>query len=161
MKSQATQKKKYSYYACRHSGLGCNNRKNVKRQDIEAGLIKALVQKSKSLAGRDSNDSENSDSKSERVLKLQEKLKWLEENSDEEPELEKYKLKLRKQIEEEFNSSVSSSVKNRTAEEIIRLGNNLPFWQTFSNDDKVDVYPRLISKIFIRHGEVESVIFKV
>jgi hypothetical protein len=104
---------------------------------------------------------ENSSSSSERVLKLQEKLKWLEENSDDEPELEKYKKKLRQQIEEEFNSSASSSVKNRTAEEIIRFGNNLPFWQTLSNDDKVDVYPRLISKIFICKGEVESVVFKL
>ncbi len=161
VKSQATQTKKYSYYACRHSGLGCKNRKNVKRQDIEAGLIKALVQKSKSLAGRDGNDLENSESRSERVLKLQEKLKWLEENSDEEPELEKYKLKLRQQIEKELNFSASSSIKSCTAEEIIRLGNNLPFWQTLSNDDKVDVYPRLVSKIFIRHGEVESVIFRI
>ena len=161
VKSQTTQKKKYSYYACRHSGLGCKNRKNVKRKDIEAGLIKALVQKSKSLAIRDGNDLENSESSSERVLKLQEKLKWVEENSDEEPELEKYKLKLRQQLEKELNSSASSSIKSCTAEEIIRLGNNLPFWQTLSNDDKVDVYTRLISKIFIRHGEVESVIFKI
>lgn len=161
VKFQSTQKKKYSYYACRHSGLGCNNRKNVKRQDIEAGLIKALVQKSKSLVGRDSNDLENSSSSSERVLKLQEKLKWLEENSDDEPELEKYKKKLRQQIKEEFNSSASSSVKTRTTEEIICFGNNLPFWQTLSNDDKVDVYPRLISKIFIYKGEVESVVFKL
>lgn len=160
-KSQTTKKKKYSYYSCRHSGLGCNNRKNVKKQDIELGLIKALVQKSKSLAGRGSNNSNNSNLKSERVLKLQEKLKWLENNSDNDPELEKYQLKLRQLLEKELNSSASSSVKNSTAEEIVRLGNNLPFWHTLSNDDKVDAYPRLISKIFICHGKVESVIFKV
>ncbi len=152
---------KYFYYACRYAGLGCKNRKSVRKEDIETSLIKALVKKSQSLRGNYNQNEENSDSKSERVLKLQEKLKWLEENSDEEPELEKYKLKLRKQIEEDLNFSVSSSVKNRTAEEIIRLGNNLSFWQTLSNDDKVDVYPRLISKIFIRHGEVESVIFRI
>jgi hypothetical protein len=35
---------------------------------------------------------------------------------------------------------------NQTVEEIIRRGNNLAFWQTLLNEEKVAVYHRLVHK---------------
>jgi hypothetical protein len=72
--------------------------------------------------------------------------------------IDKLKQELQKQIEEEINSFQSLS--NQTVEEIIRQGNNLTFWQTLPSEDKVAVYHRLVHKIFLRDGEVTSILLK-
>jgi hypothetical protein len=93
-------------------------------------------------------------------LELEAKLAAAQRIPGFDPDVEQLKEKLQQQIEEEANSSSYNLVANQTAEEIIGGGNNLTFWHTLSNDEKVNIFPRLVSKIFIRNGEVESVLFK-
>jgi DNA invertase Pin-like site-specific DNA recombinase len=152
--------KDYSYYACRYAKTGCSNCQSVKRQHIEAALIKNLVQRSKLLAEDGDPFSANTLSKSDRLLELEAKLAAAQKIPGFDPDVEQFKEKLQQQIEEEANSSSYNLVANQTAEEIIGGGNNLTFWHTLSNDEKVNIFPRLVSKIFIRDGEVESVLFK-
>jgi hypothetical protein len=77
------------------------------------------------------------------------------------PDLEKLKEKTRQQIAEEINPFASGSLLDKTAEELIRAGNNLAIWNTLSNDDKVKIYPKLVGRITIRHGEVESIVLNI
>ncbi|MEG3876693.1 fdxN element excision recombinase XisF [Microcoleus sp. herbarium7] len=153
--------KQYSYYACRHSKAGCSNCKSVKREDIEAALIQNLVKQSKLLAENGDQLSVNTLPKSDRLQELEAKLAAMEKIPGFDPEIELLKEKFRQQIEEEVHSSAYNPLTNQTTEEIIRGGNNLTFWHTLSNDEKVNIFPRLVSKIFIRNGEVESIVFKV
>jgi DNA invertase Pin-like site-specific DNA recombinase len=159
IKYTSNNQKEYSYYACRYSQLGCSNSRSVVRKKIEDDFIKILVQKSQLLAEVSSLDDDYISSNSDRVSTLQAKLKAVSEISDSDPDLEKYKQKLRQQIALALNSSSSDYLSNCTASEILRAGNNLAFWHTLSNDEKVGTFPRLVSKIFIQGGEVKSVVF--
>ena len=66
--------------------------------------------------------------------------------------IEDAKRQLDKAIEEEERRE--RSYLNKSAAEIIFNGNNLIFWQTLSNDDKVSVYSKVIDRIYIQDGEV-------
>jgi len=124
-------------------------------------LIKALVEKSLTLAKGQDKQSEATLVKSERLIELEAKLEAIEKVPGFDPDLESFKQKLRQKIEAEKSPDFLNSVANSTAEEIIRVGNNLAFWHTLTNDEKVDVYLKLVFKIFICHGRVESVILKL
>jgi hypothetical protein len=157
-KSSISKGKTYSYFACRHSGLGCGNRQSVEKQKIEESLIKYLVKTSRSL--RQSIDEPGSvDSlESNRLSELKAQLEAANNFPGFNINNEKLKKELQQQIEEEINSF--HSLMNQTVEEIIRRGNNLIFWQTLPNEEKVAVYHRLIHKIFLRAGEVTSILLK-
>jgi hypothetical protein len=156
-----TKGKDYSYYACRYAKVGCSNCQCVRRTHIEAALIQNLVRHSKLITEDGDQIEANTLLKSGRLLELEAKLAAAEKFPGFDPDVEQLKQKLRQQIEEEVRSTAYNPVASQTAESIIRGGNNLMFWHTLSNDEKVNLFPRLVSKIFIRNGEVESVIFKV
>ncbi|MBD2414788.1 hypothetical protein FACHB389_31670 [Nostoc calcicola FACHB-389] len=158
IKYSSSKHKQYSYYACRYSQLGCSNSRSVVRKKIEDNLIKSLVQKSQKFAIGSDFDDDYISPNSDRVSALQAKLKTVSEISDSDPDLEKFKQKLRQQIASAVNSSGSDDINNYTASDILRLGNNLAFWHTLSNDEKVAMFPRLVSQIFILDGEVKSVV---
>ena len=157
-KSSISKGKTYSYFACRHSGLGCGNSQSVEKQKIEESLIKYLVKTSRSL--RQSIDEPGSvDSlESNRLSELKAQLEAANNFPGFNINNEKLKKELLQQIEEEINSF--HSLINQTVEEIIRRGNNLIFWQTLPNEEKVAVYHRLVHKIFLRAGEVTSILLK-
>jgi site-specific DNA recombinase len=155
-----TTKKQYGYYACRHSGIGCNNSKNVKYVDIEAALIAALTEKSQNLNQSNENKNEIVPFKTERLQQLEAQLAFLEQFPGFNPDAEKFKTELKRQIEEETNFFTSKKLEDKTVEEIISAGNNLGIWQTFDSKDKIDVYRRLLRRIFIGDGKVKSIIFQ-
>jgi DNA invertase Pin-like site-specific DNA recombinase len=159
IKSSLNKHKQYSYYACRYSQLGCSNSRSVVRKKIEDNLIKSLVQKSQKFAIGSSFDDDYISPNSDRVSALQAKLKTISEISDSDPDLEKFKQKLRQQIASAVDSSSPDYLSSCTASEILRTGDNLAFWHTLSNDEKVGLFPRLVSQIFINDGEVKSVVF--
>lgn len=141
--------------------MGCGNLKSTRKQNIESALIKTLVQRSATLAQSSDPQKPVSQEKSEKLKKLESRLAALEKIQDFDPDLENFKDKTRQQIAEEINPFVSDSLLNKTAEELIRAGNNLAIWYTLSNDDKVKIYHKLVQRITIRNGEVESVILKI
>lgn len=122
-------------------------------------MIKSLVQKSQKFAIGSDFDDDYISLNSDRVSTLQAKLKTVSEISGSDPDLEKFKQKLRQQIASAVDSSSSDYLSSCTASEILRTGNNLAFWHTLSNDEKVGLFPRLVSQIFIHDGEVKSVVF--
>jgi hypothetical protein len=103
----------------------------------------------------------SSPEKSEKLKQLEARLEALEKIPDFDPDLESLKAKTRQQIAEEVNPFLSESIASKTAEELIRAGNNLAIWHTLTNDDKFKIYRKIIQRITIHNGEVKSVILKI
>ncbi len=95
------------------------------------------------------------------MKQLEARLEALEKIPGFDPDLESLKAKTRQQITEEINPFLSESLASKTAEEIIRAGNNLAIWHTLSNDDKFKIYRKIIQRITIHNGEVKSVVLKI
>ncbi len=159
-KTSTSKGKTYSYFACRHSGLGCRNSQSVEKQKIEESLIKYLVKTSRSLRQNIDDDEPWSVAplESDRLTELKAQLEAAKKFPGFNINNEKLKQELQQQIEEETNSF--HSLTNQTVEEIIRRGNNLTFWHTLPSEDKVAVYHRLVQKIFLRAGEVTSILLQ-
>lgn len=151
---------KYFYYACRHAGLGCTNHKSVKRQHIEEALIEALVEQSHRLNQGEVRTDEPLPVRSDVLAQLETKLAWLEQSPGFDPDIETLKQKIQQQIEEEKNPFLSEDkVFDRSVEDLIRAGNNLAIWHLLNNDEKVEIYGKLVNKIYIQDGKVVSVVF--
>ncbi|MBD2207554.1 recombinase family protein [Calothrix sp. FACHB-1219] len=159
-KGMYTLSKQYSYYACRHSGVGCNNSKNVKQHAIEEALITALLEKSHSLSQDNKETIDVVPFKTERLQKLEAQLAFFEQFPGFNPGAEELKAQLKRQIEEETNFFESKQLEDKTVEEIIQVGNNLGIWRSLSNNEKVQIYRRIVHRIFIRDGQIESIIFQ-
>jgi hypothetical protein len=159
-KSSTSKGKTYSYFACRHSGLGCRNSQSVEKQKIEESLIKYLVKTSRSLRQNIDDDEPWSVAplESDRLGELKAQLEAAKKFPGFNINNENLKKELQQQIEEEINSW--SSLANQTVEKIIKAGNNLTFWHTLPSEEKVAVYHRLVHKIFLRAGEVTSILLK-
>lgn len=151
---------KYLYYACRHAGLGCTNHKAVKRQQIEESIIETLVEMSHRLNQGEALVDEPLSVPSEALAQLEAKLTWLEQSPSFDPDIEDLKQKIRRQIEEEKNPFLSEDkVFDSSVEELIRAGNNLGIWHLLNNDEKVEIYRKLVKKVYIQDGKVVSVVF--
>ncbi|HEY9876858.1 MAG TPA: recombinase zinc beta ribbon domain-containing protein [Leptolyngbyaceae cyanobacterium] len=155
-------KGKYRYVACRHSGHGCSNRKSVRQGDIEEALINHLVERSLQLSqGTETLTTVPTPVKLQRQSELEKRLAYLETMPGGfDTDVEGLKEKLRQQIQEEINPFATDKMADKTAEELIRAGNNLGIWQSLTSDEKMKIYPRIVNKIFIRHGSVELILFK-
>ncbi|HEY9627245.1 MAG TPA: fdxN element excision recombinase XisF [Coleofasciculaceae cyanobacterium] len=150
----------YLYYACRHAGVGCDNHKAVRRRNIEESLIEALVEKSHSLNQEESMPNTILPVYSEALVRLEEQLAGLERISGFNPAIEELKHKLQQQIEEEKNPFLSEDkMFDSSVEDLIRAGNNLAIWHLLDNDEKVEIYGRLVHKIYIQDGKIVSVVF--
>lgn len=157
-KSSISKGKTYSYFACRHSGLGCRNSQSVEKQKIEESLIKYVVKTSHSPRQNTDELGSLDSLESDRLTELKAQLEAANNFPGFNINNEKLKKELQQQIEEEINSW--SSLTNQTVEEIIRAGNNVTFWHTLPSEEKVAVYHRLVHKIFLRDGEVTSILLK-
>jgi DNA invertase Pin-like site-specific DNA recombinase len=157
-KTSTSKGKKYYYFACRHFGRGCQNRQSVQKQQIEDFLLKFLVQKSWELRSESCKGEELEPQKSDRLIELEEQLKIAESFPGFNINNEKLKEGLRQEITDEIN--LSSRLANQNVEQIIRTGNNLSFWHTLSNEEKVEIYQRIVQKIFIGQGQVNSILLK-
>jgi DNA invertase Pin-like site-specific DNA recombinase len=155
------QKGHYYYFACRYAGTGCGNLKSTQRQKIEDALVKTLVQAAATIGQELDQQCLVSISKPDKLKQLKQRLEALEKIPDFDPDLENLKTKTRQQIAEEINPFLPESLASKTAEEIIRAGNNLAIWYTLSNDDKVKIYPQIVQRITIHSGEVKSVVLKI
>ncbi|MBD2023816.1 recombinase family protein [Leptolyngbya sp. FACHB-711] len=150
----------YLYYACRHAGVGCNNHKAIRRRNIEESLIEALVEKSHRLNQEESSTEETPLARSEALARLEARLEWLEQSPGFDPEIESLKQKTRQEIEEEKNPFLSKDkVFDSSVEDLIRAGNNLAIWHLLNNDEKVEIYCKLVHRIYIQDGKVVSVVF--
>jgi site-specific DNA recombinase len=153
---------RYAYYACRYSGYGCNNKKSMRKSDIEDAVIQCLLERSKELNGH-SEEAEQADTsfnKTRRQLELEEQLSALENFPSFNPDVEVIKENIRQQIQEEINPFMNANFDSKEVKELIRAGNNLGIWQTLTNDEKTKIYQHLIHKIVIHNGEVEKVILR-
>jgi DNA invertase Pin-like site-specific DNA recombinase len=155
-----TNNQEYLYYACRHAGIGCKNHKSVKRRHIEEALIEALVEKSQSLNSSDSTSAEVPPVYSEALACLEAQLAALEQVPGFNPDIDDLKIKLCQQIEEEKNPFLSQDqILDKSVDDLIRAGNNLAIWHLLNNDEKVEIYRKLVKKIYIRDGKVALILF--
>ena len=150
----------YFYYACRHPRLGCSNSKSVKRRHIEEALIEALVEESQRYEQGSETAIETPAVPSEAVLRLEAQLAALEKIPGFNPDINDLKQKLQQQIEQEKNPFASEDkLLDSSAADLIRAGNNLAIWHLLNNDEKVEIYRKLVHKIYIRDGKVVSIVF--
>ncbi|WOD37274.1 fdxN element excision recombinase XisF [Nodosilinea sp. E11] len=155
----------YHYYYCQNRHRGCNNKKGTRRDLIERRLIDDLLKQSQTLNkpdlnGRQSDDTPTAVPYNAKLDRLEEKLAKLDSFDGFDTYIEASKEETRKQIEQEKQPLSKENLPNKTAEEIILAGNNLLLWHTFSHDEKVEIYPRLIDRILVSNGKVNSVKFK-
>jgi predicted site-specific integrase-resolvase len=153
-------KSEYCYYACRHVGIGCTNRKAVRRKNVEESLIEALVEQSHRLNQVGATSEETMPTHSETLVRLESKLAWLEQSPGFDLAVEGLKQQTQKEIEEEKNPFLSADkVFDSSVDDLIRVGNNLAIWHLLNNDEKVEIFGKLVHKIYIRDGKVVSVVF--
>jgi len=88
----------------------------------------------------------------EKLRKSREELELIENPHH---SIEVAKQQLDKEIAEEERRERSAL--DKTAAELIFNGDNLMFWQTLSNDDKVSVYSKVVDRIYIHDGEVVQI----
>lgn len=147
----------YEYFACRHSGQGCSKVPSLKKSDIEDALIAALVKKAEELSN--GQTSTGTAFKSKLLKNLEVQLEYLEKFPGFNPEAEELKQRLKYQIEAETNFFKSERFENKTVEEIILAGQSQQVWRSLSVNEKTLVFRRIVHKIFIRGGKVESIVF--
>ena len=140
--------------------MGCGNLKSTRKQTIEDVLIKTLVQTAATLGHESNTQRLASPEKSDKLKQLEARLEALEKIPGFDPDLESLKAKTRQQITEEINPFLSESLASKTAEEIVRAGNNLAIWYTLSNDDKFKIYRKIVQRITIHNAEVKSIVLK-
>lgn len=157
-KTSTSKGKTYSYFACRYSGLGCGNSQSVEKQKIEDFLLKFLIKTSHVMRSQLDDEGKSEVPKSARLIQLEEQLKAAEIFPGFNINNEQLKAELNQMISDEIN--LSRCLDNQTVEEIIRRGDNLSFWHTLSFEEKVAVYHRIVGKIFIRNGAVDSILLK-
>jgi len=147
----------YEYFACRHSGQGCSKVPSLKKSDIEDALIAALVKKAEELSN--GQPSTGTAFKSELLKNLEAQLEYLEKFPGFNPEAEELKRHIKHQIEAETNFFKNERFENKTVEEIILTGQSQQVWRSLSVNEKTLVFRRIVHKIFIRGGKVESILF--
>lgn len=150
----------YYYYACRHARKGCNNLKGTRKQQIEETLIKHFLEQSRTIVV-DSDDLDRApDYRTKRLEELESELSVLEKFDRQDPALEQLKETIRQQIQDEMNPFSRRALERKTAQEIIQAGNNLAVWNLLTSDVKVDVIPKLLERITVAHGQVQSIVLK-
>lgn len=95
----------------------------------------------------------------DRLQSLQEQRDALDKIPGFSPAIERAKQDIDQEIAYEQN--FSQSLLDRDAGAIIFAGNNLAFWDTLSNDAKVEIYSKVIKKIFIQSGRVQQIQFNI
>jgi hypothetical protein len=155
----------YYYYYCQNRHRGCTNKKGTRKDLIERRLIDCLLKQSQALnqpvlQERKHDDQLPAVPYNAKLIKLEEKLAKLDSFDGFDTYIDAAKKETRKQIEQEKQPLSKENLPNKTIEEIILAGNNLLLWHTLSNDEKVEIYPRLIDQILIYDGKVNSVRFK-
>lgn len=96
---------------------------------------------------------------SERLQTWEAELQYYEGAPNHSAGLEKLKAELREKIEVEKQQL--TSVLNHTAREIIFSGHQFSFWDTLPEHHKVEIYPRLVDRIFVAHGELKAMNFNI
>lgn len=132
----------------------------MKQTDIEQALIEAIVQEAKVLNQGKETRQPVAPFKTERLKKLEEQLGFLEQFPGFNPVAQACRGDIQRQIQEEQNFYQWQELEERTVEEIIQLGSSMSVWHTLSGKEKSQIYRRIVHRIFLRNGRVESVIFK-
>ncbi len=160
-KNQSSEEKYYYYFACRHANKGCSNKKGIRKEAIEKALVKELLKTSTKLDLNEQPSEPGAFFPSHKLLELQNTLKTLEQITYFDSNVEELKQKILQQIAEEENPFSTDALERKTGAEIIRAGNNLLIWYSLSNDEKAKVYRRLVNRITIFQGQVQSISFNL
>jgi len=150
----------YHYYACRHARKGCNNWKGTRKHLIEDELSKYFLLQSQVIVVEPNDTSLFVPQYTEKLEQLESDLANLKKMQMHSPELERLKEDIRQQIQDELNPFSQRSLERKTAQEILQAGNNLAIWHLLSADEKMAVIPRLVERITVAHGRVQSIELK-
>ncbi|MDJ0596130.1 MAG: fdxN element excision recombinase XisF [Pleurocapsa sp. MO_226.B13] len=150
---------KLSYYGCRHSGTGCDNRKNVRMEKLESAVIAKLFEKANSIESQP--EIEQVLFESPKLIKLKEQLAGLEKllEIQDDDNLKRAKYALEREIESLTNSSEQENFVNATAKNILAYphAKHLGFWYVLSITEREIVYEKLIKRVNILDGKVVEI----
>jgi hypothetical protein len=154
-KSKCTLKKggKYKYYGCQHANISCLNNKNTRISKIEEAIISALWKRSHLLS------SENNDHnylKSDKLVKLENKLKSIEHMEDfqSDEDLQIKADKIRQEIDQELNKNQVVFQKML----LLHQARKINFWYTLTEDEREIFYEIFVDKIFIHDQDIEVIL---
>lgn len=147
----------YSYYGCRQSALGCNNRGCVRLEKIDQAIIHALFDKALSL-GELTKSEVQIHVQSPELVKLKQDLLGLEQlpGLESNQTLKQAKNDLIKQIKSLENQAKLFNFETATALEVLQhtQARKLPFWYTLTEEEREIIYEKLVRKVFVLGEEV-------
>lgn len=150
---------KLSYYGCRHSGIGCDNSKNVRVEKLDTAVIAKLFEKANSIKSQP--EIEQVLFESPKLIKLKEQLAGLEKllEIQDNDNLKRTKYDLEQEIESLTNSSEQKNFIDATAKEILAYphAKHLGFWYVLSLYERETVYEKLIKRVNILDGEIVEI----
>lgn len=150
----------YRYYGCRHSGMGCSNKKNVRVEKLDEAVIQACFERAVAfVASSDATDQEDVNAKE--VAELKRQLQGIEDllKISPNPVLQQALRDLFQQIEVKVNPTRAIAFDQATAENLIQhpQSRDLAFWYTLTEDDRNIIYEKLVDRITIQDGQVTAV----
>ncbi|HYX16608.1 MAG TPA: recombinase family protein [Nostoc sp.] len=135
---------KYKYYGCQHANICCENNKSTRISKIEQAIISALWNRAHLLA---STNNDHNSLKSDKLIRLEKRLKSIENIPDFEDDEELLIIahKLRQEIKQERNN-------NKTIfQEMLLLpqARKINFWYTLTEEARERFYEIFVDKVFI------------
>ena len=154
----------HSYYGCRHSGLGCNNRKNIRSEALDEAIIGHLFERA-NLNYSDASADVGAEQEDPEILKLRHQIQGIDDliSLGSNPSLQQTKHALEQELAEKLNPDRTLAFIQATAEHIIchPQARELAFWYTLSKSERTVIYDKLVSHVTVSAGKVISVTLKI
>lgn len=144
---------KYKYYGCQHANISCQNNKNTRISKIEEAIILALWKRAHLLS---SENNDHNSLKSDKVIRLEEKLKCIENILDfaDDDEFQSKASKIRQEIEEEVNNFPVVFQKML----LLTQAKKINFWYTLTEDEREIFYEIFVEKVFIDAQDIQVIL---
>lgn len=153
----------YAYYGCRYSTSGCTNHHCVRVENINEAIIRHIVSTANAIQ-HTPNPQPRIITETPQLIALREQLEGIEKllAIAPNPDLQKAKYALTKQIEEQSNPELSI-LANATAQMLIEhpLAVNSAFWHTLAQEEREIFYAKLVDRVLLQKGEVITVELKI
>lgn len=156
----------YSYYGCRNSGLGCDNRKNIRTETLDEAIIGHLFERACTVKRPQDNGSDAQEENSE-ISILREQIHDVERSLARNPHNRFLQISMRdmkRELAEQLNPDRTLAFIQATAEHIINhpQAKELAFWYTLSERERTEIYDKLIKSVTVSPaGQVIEVTLKI
>lgn len=155
------QSKKNYYFQCKNwRTRGCSQKKTIRMELAEAAVIEALINRAEAISDLAAQPVTIEEPIELQQLKAQ--LQGLEQIPGYNPSLETAKRELRSQIENlRHNTRAQAQTHSTDRDLLLEITRDPSFWRTLPDPEKQQIYRRLVDRVTVKAGQVESVSLKV